>query len=199
MNLVVKLKGGAKDAHASKAGNYILGPSMINGKSHWLQDPGMNAIWYGKSHWNIADQEYLGTDKAWIVSSEDVAGPQEVTKWQYYDKKWIKSKDIFVKVTKTSSQAVQCKKIRIRKEVNELTRYETQVLTEAFKNAITSRTKGKKFEDIASYHGAPYKVCDGIWDWNWVWKTPSGCCPHPPKQRPIDFIIWHRLYVGMYI
>ena len=52
-------------------------------------------------------------------------------------------------------------------------------------------------EDIASYHGAPYKVCDGIWVYGNEWKTPSGCCPHDPQQPLIDFIIWHRLYMGM--
>ena len=95
LNLVVKLTGGAKDAHSSKAGYYILGPDIVNGKPHWLQDPGTNAIWYdGKSHWIIALHWNLGTDKAWIVSPDNVAGPQEATKWQYYNDKWIKSNDI---------------------------------------------------------------------------------------------------------
>lgn len=200
LNLVVKLTGGAKDAHSSKAGYYILGPDIVNGKPHWLQDPGTNAIWYdGKSHWIIALHWNLGTDKAWIVSPDNVAGPQEATKWQYYNDKWIKSNDIIVEGQKpTYSQAVPCKKIRIRKEVNDLTQDETKVLTKAFKKAITNKTKGKKLEDIASYHGAPYKVCDGIWVYGNKWKTPSGCCPHDPQQPLIDFIIWHRLYVGMH-
>ena len=58
--------------------------------------------------------------------------------------------------------AVPCKKIRIRKEVNDLTQYETNVLTQAFKKAIAKKTEGMKFEDIASYHGAPFNVCDGV-------------------------------------
>ena len=102
LNLVVKLKGGAKDAQSSKAGTYILGPNTVNEKPHWLQDPGKNAIWYYKDHWNIANHQYLGRSHASIYSSEDVAGPQEATTWQYYyNRKWIISKDIFVEGTKS--------------------------------------------------------------------------------------------------
>ena len=100
LNLVVKLKGGAKDAQSSKAGSYILGPKLVHGKSHWLQDPGKNAIWYYKDHWNIGDRRYIGRDQALIYSREDVAGPQEATVWRYFNRKWIKSKDIFVEGTK---------------------------------------------------------------------------------------------------
>ena len=60
---------------------------------------------------------------------------------------------------------------------------ETNKLTQAFKNAIEKKTKGKKLEDIANYHGAPYNICD-----------EPGCCPHYPY---LDFMIWHRLYMGM--
>ena len=100
MNLVVKLIGGAKDAQSSMAGTYILGPDKVNQRSHWLQDPGTNAIWYYKGNWNIADHRYLGNSQAWIFSPEDVAGPQEATTWKYYNRKWIRSKDIFVEGTK---------------------------------------------------------------------------------------------------
>ena len=112
---------------------------------------------------------------------------------------------------KATDKPVQCKKIRIRKEVNDLTQYETNVLTYAFKKAITKGTKGKKLEDIASYHGAPFNVCyGGIGVCNrwkivnsyekcsfWRPRKTAGCCPHPDGQSFIDFIIWHRLYVGM--
>ena len=101
LNLVVKLKGGAKDAQSSMAGIYILGPKMVHGKSHWLQDSGTNAIWYYKGNWNIADHRYLGSNQAFIYSPEDVAGPQEATTWKYYNRKWIISKDIFVEGTKS--------------------------------------------------------------------------------------------------
>ena len=101
-NLVVKLKGGAKDAQSSRAGTYILGPNMIRGKPHWIQNPGTNAIWYYKGNWNIADHRYLGSNQAFIYSPEDVAGPQEAKAWRYYNRKWIISKDIFVEGTKTN-------------------------------------------------------------------------------------------------
>ena len=101
LNLVVKLKGGAKDYQSSRAGIYILGPNTVNRKSHWLQDSGKNAIWYYKGHWNIANHRYLGSHQASIYSPEDVAGPQDATTWKYYNRKWITSKDIFVEGIKS--------------------------------------------------------------------------------------------------
>ena len=100
---------------------------------------------------------------------------------------------------KATDKPVPCKKIRIRKEVNNLSPYETEVLTQAFRNALYKTTKGMKFEDLASYHGAPNIICKEGWVWNGMdYKYyKDGCCPHPTLQLYIDFIIWHRLYVGM--
>ena len=92
-----------------------------------------------------------------------------------------------------------------------MTQYETNVLTQAFKKAIRKKTAEMKLEDIASYHGAPFNICDGgirvcnrwkIENENekcrdWRQRKTNGCCPHPSGQSYIDFIIWHRLYVGM--
>ena len=125
LNLVVKLKGGAKDAQSSRAGTYILGPKTVNEKSYWLQDPGTNAIWYYKGDWNIANHRYLGSHQASIYSSEDVAGPQEATTWQYYNqRKWIISKDIFVEGTKSkiSSQRQQITTLTLKFSVHVLKR-----------------------------------------------------------------------------
>ena len=96
--LIVTLKGEAKVAQSSRAGIYVLGPDLVNGKSHWLQDPGSNSIWYDdkKGTWNIATQNDLGSDYAYIYSDNDVAGPQVATTWHYYDNKWITSDDILV-------------------------------------------------------------------------------------------------------
>ena len=98
--MTVELKGEAKDAQGSKAGLYILGPNEVNGKSHWLQDSGTNAIWYDKANgnWNIGDQDNIGSTVSSIYTSEDVAGPQEATNWQYHSGggKWITSDDILV-------------------------------------------------------------------------------------------------------
>ena len=99
LKLIVTLKGEAKDAQSSREGIYILGPNLVNGKSHWLQNSGTNAIWYTKDkrHWHIADQVHLGNDRAGIFSSEELAGPQEATTWKYYNgDKWIISDDILV-------------------------------------------------------------------------------------------------------
>ena len=95
--MTVKLKGEAKDAQGSKAGLYILGPNEVNGKSHWLQDSGTVAMWYDKTsgNWNIGPQNKIGSELSFIYTSEDVAGPQEATTWQYHigGGKWIKSDD----------------------------------------------------------------------------------------------------------
>ena len=96
--LIVTLNGGAKVAQSSMAGIYVLGPDLVNGKSHWLQDPGSNSIWYNdkKGTWNIATQNYLGSEKAYIYSDNDVAGPQVAKTWRYLNNKWITSDNILV-------------------------------------------------------------------------------------------------------
>ena len=96
--LIVTLKGEAKVAQSSMAGIYVLGPDLVNRRLHWLQDPGSNSIWYDdkKGTWNIATQNDLGSDYAYIYSDNDVAGPQVATTWHYYDNKWITSDDILV-------------------------------------------------------------------------------------------------------
>ena len=94
--MIVTKKGEANNTQSSRAGIYTLGPDTVNGKSHWLQNPGVHAIWFSGTNWNIAPKEYLGSTTAHISSTEDVAGPQEVKAWQYFDEKWIKSDDILV-------------------------------------------------------------------------------------------------------
>ena len=96
--MIVTLKGEAKVAQSNKAGIYILGPDLVNGKSHWLQDPGSNSIWYydKKGTWNIGTQNSLGSEKASIYSNNDVAGPQVAKTWHYIDDKWITSDGILV-------------------------------------------------------------------------------------------------------
>ena len=99
LKFTVELKGRAKNAQGTRAGLYILGPKEVNGKSHWLQDSGTNAIWYYKKngHWNIGAQDNIGSDNRVIHTSEDVAGPQEATTWKYTSGgNWIISEDILV-------------------------------------------------------------------------------------------------------
>ena len=95
--MIVTLKGEAKNALYSLAGIYVLGTDLVNGKSHWLQDSGSNSIWYDdkKGTWNIAAQDYLGSEKANIYSHNDVSGPQVATTWHYYVG-WTTSDDILV-------------------------------------------------------------------------------------------------------
>ena len=100
--MIVTLKGQAQNSQSSAAGTYVLEPKPENGKSHWLQYNGSNAIWYNSKYggWTIGPQDDLGTsDEALIYSGDDVAGPQVATTWQYFDgalDMWITSKNILV-------------------------------------------------------------------------------------------------------
>ena len=84
LKLIVTLKGKASKAFSSPAGVYILGPNLISGRSHWLQNSGSNAIWCEEenvSKWVIGLQSGRGD----IYSYNDVTSPQEATTWEYYD------------------------------------------------------------------------------------------------------------------
>ena len=98
--MIVKLKGRPKSAQGTRAGFYILGPNEVNGKSHWLQDSGTNAIWYDNKDgdWNLGRQEVIGgSQNLASYTTEDVAGPQEATTWKYNSGgKFIVSDDILV-------------------------------------------------------------------------------------------------------
>ena len=95
--LIVTLKGDPKYHQAGRAGIYVLGPNAVNERSHWLQDPGPNAIWYNNGSWKIGDQRILGGTLAGLKSYDGLGGPQEATSWKYAnDVKWITSDDILV-------------------------------------------------------------------------------------------------------
>ena len=99
LKLTVELKGEAQNAQGTRAGLYILGPNEVNGKSHWLQDSGANALWYDNKNgdWNIGTKDKIGSTTSGIYTSEDVAGPQEATTWKYNSGgKFIVSDDILV-------------------------------------------------------------------------------------------------------
>ena len=69
-----------------------------------------------------------------------------------------------------------CKKIRVRKNVNDLTNEEIERLQKKIKHAI----KTLQFQDLAQFHGAPIEICG-----------EEICCPH---GKP-TFLSWHRLYL----
>ena len=102
----VTLKGEAKDAQSTRAGIYIRGPKLVNGKSHWLQDSGTNAIWFDNKNYNwcIGPQGNLGTDNTGIVSYENVASPLKATTWHYSNNGWKQSDDISVQTFDTASE-----------------------------------------------------------------------------------------------
>ena len=99
LKLIVTLKGEAKEIQSIRAGIYILGPNAVNGKPHWLQHPGSNAIWFNneKGSWCIGNEDILGGIRADISSTDKVASPHKATTWQYSNgSKWIISDDILV-------------------------------------------------------------------------------------------------------
>ena len=91
--LTVKIKGEAKvytkelKISSGVPGIYVLGLNSINGKLHWLQESGSNAIWYGKYGWNIGSQDEIGSDFGSIATLYpwDKASPQLATTWFYHD------------------------------------------------------------------------------------------------------------------
>ena len=96
-NLCIRLKHAAKDAQPTKEGIYILGPNKINGKHHWIQKGGSNALWYSPSGlWKIGPKDNLGEEIAGVKSSDGSAGPLEAKTWEYVsaDYKWIDGSDM---------------------------------------------------------------------------------------------------------
>ena len=87
--LIVTLKGRAKDWTTGFVGIYVLRPNLVNDNPHWLQVSGSKAIWTLKDSkiWSIGHQDDLGGNRVSIASLDidEVAGPQEVTTWQYFD------------------------------------------------------------------------------------------------------------------
>ena len=98
LKLIVTLKGEAKVVQFNSPGIYVLGPNAVNGKSHWLQDPGPNAIWFDKENesWNIGNQDGIGGSIAGLTSFDKVASPQKASTWQYSNNGWTISDDILV-------------------------------------------------------------------------------------------------------
>ena len=95
--ITVDLKDAAKDVQGSRKGIYILGPNKINGKHHWIQKGGSNALWYSPlGLWKIVPKDNLGEEMGGIVSSDGSAGPLEAKTWEYVsaDYKWIDGSDM---------------------------------------------------------------------------------------------------------
>ena len=92
------MKDAAKDAQWSRKGIYILGPNKVNGKHHWIQEGGSNALWYNPlGFWMIGTKDNLGEDMGGIYSSDGSAGPLEAKTWKYNNGepyKWIDGSDM---------------------------------------------------------------------------------------------------------
>ena len=95
-HLNVTLKGEAYTYQSSKQGVYIVQTNTVNGKTHWNIENGKFALWYvakgtlAWSKWIIGEKRNVGTSSGSIASPDDVAHPQEVTTWKYFDgKNWL--------------------------------------------------------------------------------------------------------------
>ena len=95
----------------------------------------------------------------------------------------------------------KCQRIRLRKDAHKLTQGEKTLLRHAMNKVI----EDGNFQEIASYHGAPYgKRCTH--DRSGRPMTHMGCCKHPNvddvdyKRYSVEayenFWAWHRLYLG---
>ena len=110
--MIVTIKGEANNAKfRGIPGIYVLGPNFINGRSHWLQESGSNAIWNikgkffykGKERywtaWGIGSQDDIGSTDTDLTSVNDRAGPQKPSYWRSWNSEesdFIKHYDILV-------------------------------------------------------------------------------------------------------
>jgi len=85
-SLVVTLYGDAKKAQSIRAGIYHLAPSMVNGKSYWVQDSGRQVIWCDPSGWwSIGKVAGASTAACAIYTEDSVCVPQKASNWKYHD------------------------------------------------------------------------------------------------------------------
>ena len=67
--------------------------------------------------------------------------------------------------------------IKVRKNVNSLSRQESRRLVSALQSAI----RRGEFQNVGNYHGSPTTLCNG-----------QPCCPHGVD---VNFLPWHRLFM----
>ena len=92
-----------KEKFSTIEGNYILASTKVNGKPHWLQEGGADAIWFDpvNNNWKLGSQSILGnTTGAKILTTKDSAEkmlPNEIIPWLYLvNRMWTFSDDIVV-------------------------------------------------------------------------------------------------------
>ena len=91
-----------KEKWSTSEGIYILASTKVNGKNHWLQGGGTNAIWYDKGfiNWKLGDLSSLGSSTAKISTTYGTAVnslPHELTPWWFLvNGTWTASDDIIV-------------------------------------------------------------------------------------------------------
>ena len=97
----VTLQGEAKKHQSKREGHYILQTDPVNEKPSWIQENGVNAIWYDKENgdWSIGPKTDLGGTVAAIYSPDDVGDPLQALTWKYWspdswNNGWHESKDI---------------------------------------------------------------------------------------------------------
>ena len=96
----------------------------------------------------------------------------------------------------------KCQRVRLRKDAHKLTQGEKTQLRYAMNKIIEDGS----FQDIASYHGAPYgEKCNIRNDRSGRPMAHMGCCKHSfddvdykafSEEAFENFWAWHRLYLG---
>ena len=94
-----------KEKFSTVEGIYILASTKVNGKPHWLQEGGTDAIWFDPvfNNWKLGSQSILGNAfGSKILTTKDSAEemlPNEITPWLYsVNGSWTFSDDIVVSI-----------------------------------------------------------------------------------------------------
>jgi hypothetical protein len=100
--LTVKLKSKVGARWEDTEGVYKLSSNPVNGKAHWLQEAGSNALWFDKvfQNWKIGLVSGLGGSTCKVLTHRNTARhqPHKAVPWIYYvkDGRWIGAEDIIV-------------------------------------------------------------------------------------------------------
>jgi len=144
--ITVALMNDVKEKFSIVEGIYILASTKVNGKPHWLQEGGTDAIWFDPvfNNWKLGSQSILGNAfGSKILTTKDSAEemlPNEISPWLYTVKgTWTYSDDI---VVEGSSSPIET----------------TTPLTPL---PVTTTTKEPTFQ--CQYYEIPLELrCDGI-------------------------------------
>ena len=90
------MSGIVRTLHSEYAGVYELAESLINGYYYWLQQNGVNAVWFNRvlSNWKIGPKSKLGENFGVGGPKGQDMMPNEISKnsrWLYLTNGWIQA------------------------------------------------------------------------------------------------------------